>query len=228
MAEPDKVRVRTRVSWRFGMCLPDPEGEAEEEAVFAVVTFGDNRAIEKSVTREVDAGDGRTKFSVADLDEYRRLLLKRNLLSWTLDIPIERDASGWMRPECYERVSRVPAPLIAAFLGGLEASMEVTDEEERRIDRQCAVLFSKSGRGVADACEAVSMFCAFGNYWEKFGIDRFNLPKVPYREYVLLRMVMGKEAEASRVAARPRAQSMTRIAGPGGRTRPSRGIVVPG
>lgn len=228
LAEPDKVRVKVRVSWRDGMCLPDPQGTAEEEAVFAVVTVGDNHAIEKAVTREVDVGDGRTKVTVADLNEYKRLLVKRNLLSWTLDVPVERDASGWMKPESYARVAKVQAPLMVAFLRGLEESMDVTDEEERKIDRQCALLFSRTGRGVVDACEAVSMFCTLGNYWEKFGIDKFKLPLVPYKEYLLLKIMVGKEAESSRMAARPKAHSSTKIAGPGGRVRPSRGVTMPG
>ena len=214
------------MAWRDGMCLPSPSGDREEEAVFSVVTFGDNHAIEKAVTSEMDVGDGRTKVSVADLNEYKRLLVKRSLLSWTLDIPVERDASGWMTKECYERVSRIPAPLMAAFLRGLEDSMDVTDDEERRIDRQSALLFSRTGRGVADACEAVSMFCTLGNYWEKFGLNKFELPKLPYKEYLLLKIMLGKEAEASRVASRPKPGSTTKIAGAGGRVRPSRGVTV--
>lgn len=225
--EPDKVRVRVRTSWRTGMCLPDKEGDSEEEAVFAVLTFGDNYAIEKAVTSEHEADDGRVKVMLADLNEYKRLLLKRTLLSWTLDVPVERDGHGWMTPGCYERVARLPAPLVEAFLRGFEESVEITDDEERLINRQCAILFSKSGHGVADACEAVSLFCTLGNYWEKFGLDKYKLPQMPYREYLMLRMMIGKEGEAMRVQSKPKAASGTRIAGAGGRVRPSRGISQP-
>ena len=226
--EPDRVRVRVKVSWMEGICVPDSEGQAEEEAVFSALTYGDNWAIERAVTKDVEIDGGRAVIGVADLNEYRRLLVKRSLLSWTLDIPIERDSSGWMRSECYNRVSRIPAPLMEAFVGGLEESVEITDDEERKISRQCASLFSSHGRGVMDPCEAVSMFCTLGNYWEKFGLDKEKLPKIPYRDYLLLKMMISKEGEATRVASRPRAQSTTKIAGAGGRTRPSRGISMPG
>jgi len=226
--EPDKVRVRIRTSWKSGMCLPDKEGEFDEEAVFAVLTFGDNYAIEKAVTSEHEEDGGRVKVMLADLNEYKRLLLKRTLLSWTLDVPIERDCNGWMTSGCYERVARLPAPLVEAFLRGFEESVEITDDEERTISRQCAILFSKSGRGVADACEAVSLFCTLGNYWEKFGLDKNKLPQLPYREYLMLRMMIGKEGEAVRVQSKPKpAGGGTRIAGAGGRARPSRGISTP-
>lgn len=224
VTEPDRVRVRVKVSFSSGICLPDEEGKREEEAVFSTLTFGDNWAIERAVSVDVDVGDGRTKISKTDLNEYKRLLVKRNLLSWSLPIPIERDRGGWMTRECYERVSSVPAPLMEAFVRGLERSVEVTDEEEQRIQRQCAVLFSKTGHGVSDACEAVSLFCTLGNFWEKFGLDKGSLPSLPYREYLMLKMVMSKEGDAARMAARPRPQANTRIAGPNGRPRPSRAI----
>lgn len=227
-AEPDRVRVKVRTSWRSGFCMPDSAGETEEEAMFAVMTFGDNYAIERAVTTEVDVTGSKAKVKATDLNEYKRLLLKRNLMSWTLDVPVEKDQNGWMTEGCYARVARLPAPLVEAFLRGFEESVEITDEDERLISRQCAVLFSKDGRGVMDACEAVSLFCTLGSYWEKFGIDRDKLPRMPYREYLLLKMMIGKEGDAMRVRARSHAPSTTRIAGAGGRTRPSRGIVVPG
>jgi len=222
--EPDRVRVRVRVSWRNGICLPDKTGDKEEEAVFAVLTFGDNYAIEKAVTYEKDV-DGSTTVQVTDLNEYRRLLVRHNLLSWTLDIPIERDSYGWMTPECYQRVSRIPAPLMEAFVQGFEQSMEITEEEERKISRQCAILFSPTGRGVSDACEAVSLFCTLGNYWEKFGLNKATLPSLPYREYLLLKIMLSKEGDANRVKHHHPASS-TKIAS-AGRSRPSRGLVMP-
>jgi hypothetical protein len=82
---------------------------------------------------------------------------------------------------------------------------------------------------VADACEAVSLFCTLGNYYEKFGLDRDRLWELPYREYLLLKMMIRQEGEArQREESRRKtsAHSGTKIvAGHGGRARPSRGIV---
>jgi len=225
VTEPDKVRVKVKVTWWNGMCLPDEEGKDIEEAVFSVLTFGDNHVIEKAVAYEEDVGNGRTTVKVLELNEYKRLIVKKNLLSWTLDIPIERDEQGWMRPKCYERVSSIPAPLMEAFLDGYEESIAITDAEERKIDRQSAILFSPSGHGVVDACEAVSLFCTLGNFWEKFGLDKNKLPTVPYREYLLMKIMMGKEGDSMRVKTHSKA-STTMIAGAHG-SRPSRGISIP-
>lgn len=226
--EPDRVRVRVKVSWRNDICLPDLGGKSEEEAVFSVLTLGDHKAFEKAVSYEKDIGDGRTTTSVIEINEYKRLMVKRNLLAWTLDVPIERDKNGWMTPTCYERVSLISAPLMEAFLSGFEESTEVTEDEERRIQRQCSILFSKNSRGVSDPCEAVSLFCSMENFWEKFGLNRDMLPKIPFRDYLLLKEMISRESEATKINTRTRPQgSTTKIATGGGRTRPSRGVTSP-
>ena len=79
--EPDKIRVRVKVSWVDGVCIPNSDGKSEEEAVFATLTFGDNWAIERAVTRDVEVDEGRAIVGVADVNEYRRLLVKKSLLS---------------------------------------------------------------------------------------------------------------------------------------------------
>jgi len=223
--DPNQIRVRVRVSWRNGVCLPDAKGKCEETAVFKVLTFGDNHVFEKVTAYEMSVDRGLGRVSTYDVNEYKRLMVKRNLLSWTLDVPIERQ-DGWMTPECYARVSRIPAPLMEAFIEGFESRAYPTKDEEETIIKQSLVLFSKNSRGVADACEAVSAFCTLGNFWEKFGVGRgVPIQEMPYREYLMLKIVIGKENDAMRVRTAPR-KPMTRIMGPGGKLMPSRGIVM--
>lgn len=198
--DPDRVRVRVKVSWLGKICIPDENGETEEVAEFRTMTYGDNAVIEKVTTRKVEIGkrpDGKAVFeSAQDLNEYRRLLVKRNLVSWTLGIPIERDQSGWMTPESYAQVSCVSAPLLTAFVSGFEDSFSISSEEEEKISRQCSILFSKNSRGVADACDAIGLFCNLGNFAEKFGINREDLIRVPYLDYLRLKIVMSRESES--------------------------------
>lgn len=227
LTSPQTVKVKINVSWVNGMCLPDSDGKDKEEAVFKMFTFGDNQIIDRAVTYEVVIEESRSKVSVSDLNEYRRFLIKRNLMSWTLDIPIERE-NGWMTPECYSRVKNIPAPLMEAFLDGFENRISVSREEEEKIVRQSVLLFSKNSRGVADACEAISMFCTLGNLWEKFGIGRgVPLMDMSYKEYLSLKIIMGKETEASRVSHASK-KPLTKIVGAGGKPRASQGIVMEG
>lgn len=223
--DPTKIRIRVKVSWVNGICLPDSRGKTEEEAIFKVLTFGDNYALDKAVSYEIEVDGGMGRVTAFDLNEYRRLLIKKNLLSWTLDIPIERE-DGWMTPKCYERVRRIPGPLMDAFVDGFEQSSTITREEEEKIIKQSIILFGRNSRGVVDACEAISLFCTLGNFWEKFGVSKgVPIQEFPYKEYLMLKMVVSKENEAMRTQMAPR-KPLTRIAGPGGRPMASRGIVV--
>lgn len=229
--DPNRVTVRVKVSWRGNFCIPDPEGDKEEVAVFATMLLGDHQIISKATTSEVEIGrkayGSKVTTLVSDVHEVRRLTLKRNLLSWSLDIPIERDETGWMTDACYERVSRVFAPLVAAFLDEFEKSIEITEDEEQKINKQCAILFSKTSQGVVDACDAISQFCLLGNFSEKFGINRDMLPYIPYKDFLLLKIVVGKESDAMRVNSAPKGSGQSKIVGAGGRSRASRATVIP-
>lgn len=230
MTEPNKVRVKVRVSWVGGICLPDPEGKDVEHAVFGILTFGDNHCIEKATSYDVDIKESgllKLKIKAIDVHEYKRLMVKRSLLCWSLDIPIERDASGWMTADCYRRVSAIPAPLMDAFLTEFEKMATISDDEERIVNKQATMLFSKNSRGVTDACEAVSMFCTLGNFWEKFGWSKELLPNVPYKEYLMMKIMMGKESESVRHQANQKPGGRSKIIGKGGRPTASRGVSIP-
>jgi len=225
MENPGQVPVRVRVRWEGPLCLPHSEGECEEKAVFSTMTFGDHILIEQACRHETEREDGKTQFEV-DFNEVRRLMLKRTLLGWTLDVPVERE-NGWLTPDCYARVGKVPAPLVEAFLDGFWARCDVSKDEEEQIARQASVLFGKHSRGVSDACEAVRLYCTMSSQWEKFGIKEDELAGMPYRKFVMLRLMVGHENEAVRRQTRQKNAPVTKIAGRGGRTRPSRGQRIP-
>jgi hypothetical protein len=221
LTSPDTVRVKVFVR-RFGsFVLPDENGKEEVEAIFRMMTFGDNLIIEKACTYRIDNKETREKRDEVDINEIRRLIVKRNLLSWSLPIPVVRE-NDWITKESYARVSSVPAPLLDALLDRYEERIKITHDDEEIINRQCSVLFSKNSRGVADSCEAVSLYCTLGNYWDKFGLDRFSILSLPYREYLMLKIMLGKEGESHKAAAAQRNHSPSKVAMGGGKVRASR------
>lgn len=222
---PGQVPVRVKVRWEGSVCVPDPAGEHEEKALFSVMTVGDHLLIEEACRYEVDRGDGRPTYHV-DFNEVRRLTLKRNLLSWTLNVPVEREG-GWITSDSYERVGKVGAPLVEAFLDGFWERSMVTGDEEKTMGKQAAILFGKNSRGVSDACEGVRLYCTMSSQWDKFGIKEEELDNMPYRKYLMLRLMVGYESEAMRRDSAPKTPTGTRIAGKGGRTRPSQGKRIP-
>ena len=222
---PGEVTIRVSVAKYGHLILPRQGGDEEVVAIFKEYTFGDNLVIERATRVQEETDHGET--TAYEPNEFRRLMLKKALLEWSLPIPIERE-DGWLTPECYERVGNVGAPLIEALLDGYRETTAIDEEEEKLIERQCSVLFSENSRGVANACDAVSLFCNLSGFWEKFGINTDTIPSVPFKDYMRLRVVMKKEAENLKMRTKRNAPGgNVRIAGPGGRTRPSAGRRIP-
>lgn len=220
-----QVIVRVSVRYEGALCLPCYDGQCEEEALFKEMTFDDHERIEQACRHETKREDGGTQWEV-DYNEVRRLHLKRNLLSWSLGVPVERE-NGWMTHESYARVGRVYGPLVEAFMDEFWRHSEMSKDEHEIIGRQAAVLFSDNSRGVSDACEAVKLYCTLSSQWEKFGVTDDDLRNMPYREYLMLRTMVQHENEAMRRKTRRKEAPTTKIAGRGGRTRPSRGKRIP-
>ena len=225
MTDPNKVKVRVGVLEWNGIKMPVAEDRAEAhvEAVFNKMTVGDNRVIEDAVSYMHERPDGKEQ-RLTDVTEYRRLLMKRNLLEWDL-CEVEREG-GWMTSECYKKIGKMAAPLVEAILDRYESSMTITRDEERVIDRQAAILFGKNSRGVADACEAVRKYCNLGSFWEKFGLREEQLDNMHYKDFLMLKIMSAKEIESQKASAPSGKKPVTKIAGPGGRVRQSRGVVV--
>ena len=221
----DVVRVCVRVKWIDGICLPDSGGTEKVWATFRRLTCGDYWEIEEKAL--ISVGEGRAETRYIDNETTKRMMVERLLVDWSLDIPLQIDEeTGCLTKDSFERAMSISAPLMSALLTEYEKSNEISEEEQKKADRQGAILFSKDSKGVSNACETVSLFCTLGNFWEKFGLNRFDLRSLPYREFVMLRMMMQKEGEAMKAQTRSRPSGASKIAGPGGRVRPSRGVVV--
>lgn len=224
--DKDQVVVRLGVVDWNGMVMPVREDIASriEQVVFKKMTYGGNKIIERIVSYKAPRPDGKEQ-TLLDVVEYKRMLLKKNLLSWSLDVPIERE-NGWLTMECYKQISSMSGTLLEAIVDKYEDTMIVSKDEEAIIDRQSAILFGKNSRGVADACEAVSLYCTLGSFNEKFGIGAPELDNMDYRDYLRLRMMSSKEAQSNKSSTSTGKKPVTKIAGPGGRVRQSRGVVV--
>ena len=228
----DYVTVRVKVKFfPNGLCVPDENGPREEHAVFRRVTVGDSFEFDELAMAKMKIGErnGEPVFEkVLDFNEYRRLLIMKNLVAWSLDIELERDFDGWLTDKCWNRVANVSAPLLDAFVQGFEGSNVVTSEEEKIIDKQCMVLFGKNSQGVSDACEAVSKYCTYGNFSEKFNLSIEDIKNLHYREYLLLKMMISNENEKIRMTIQqPSKSKPTSRISMGRGSMPSRGTVKP-
>jgi len=228
LTKSDTVKIEIKCSKINNILIPDNNGKEIHWAKFRRMNIEYHQLINSFTQREVyQKIDGIERLICTDIDteELDIHIIRFMLLEWSLGI-LQFDTNGYLTEESLKHVLNNPAPIVGCFLDRYYSSYIINKEEEKQIERQSVILFSKNSRGVDNACEAISLFCMLGNMWEKFGLNYHDLKKIPYKDYMMLRIVLGKELERHRVESKGRNTSNTRIVGPGGRTRASRGQVI--
>jgi len=177
-------------------CGEGEEPEAELSAIFRTMTFEDFAVMEDLISVDYKINEQETVREL-DFSGMRWLMMRRLPLSWNLPIPLEYE-NGWMKEESFSRLKRLPAPLVNAMLNEYQPHASLSRDEEVTIDRQSLTLFNENSRGVINACKAISLYCLLTSFWEKFGISRFDIPNMQYKEYLMLRQMIGNDNEATR------------------------------
>lgn len=227
LISPDTLKIEIGCFISNGFLMPDRNGEIKHWAKFRKMDMEHHQLINKFSKREVYQtmnGVERPIISDIDMEELDIHVLRFMLIDWSL-CELYFDDNGYLTEESLKQVLQHPAPVIGTFINKYYSTYIITSEDEKIIERQSSILFAKNSRGVDNACDAITLFCMLGNMWEKFGLNYHDLKKMPYKEYVMLRMVLGEEIKRHKIET-SKTGSNTRIAGSGGRTRPSRGHVI--
>jgi hypothetical protein len=223
----DTVKIKLSVSKFSGSYLPDINGKEEITVKFKTMSVVDYWTLSSLSKMEIVQNE-RTIAEEVDYEEFNRQIIRYQLIDCSF-IKLEFDELDRLTEESWNKVLSQPAPLISALLDEYAKTYIITREEDESITKQAAILFSKNSRGVENACEAITLFCVLGTFWEKFGLKKDDLKKLSYKEYLMLRMVIAQEITTQRASMNSGSKkSNTMIAGKGGKIRPSNGIVQEG
>lgn len=219
----DTVEIRQKII-RITDSIVIPDEESNEVAIFTFkkMTCEDHWSIEKESQKFYFRGKDELKMT--DYQEFKKQIITRLLINTSLfELKTKK---GRLTKESSKRVLSLPAPLLQAVLYKYEKTVHMTEDEEDELEKQAAILFGKNSRGVENPCEAVSLYCNLGNFWEKFGINRKDIKDLPYKEYVQLKIMAAKENQTI-TAARNTNSNKPRNISMNGRLQKSRGIIVP-
>ena len=187
----DTVEIILKASY-YNDILEYPKGDIQ--VLFKTMTYGDYAELEKKsgIIKDKVVDD---IIETSDFLEFRKLILGRMLLKWNLGLEL-KFKDDELTKSCYQRVLSLPAKLISSLVEKYEESFDTSKDEITELDKQSAVLFGKHSHGVKDACEGISQYCVLTSFWEKFGLNRFDLQKMPYKEFIDLRIILKNEADA--------------------------------
>ena len=134
-------------------------------------------------------------FHYYDYLSYKSFIL-RNLLSWwNLGIQLERDEFGTLTEECFKRVSNVHPCLLNHFLDAYDEAYEIADVDNQKIIDQCHSIFRRGSKGITDADESISTYCNLTVFWEKLGLNYFDIQKLPDDLFNKLNLIIRKDNE---------------------------------
>lgn len=205
---------------RHGL-YPDSEGY-QHHAVFNVLDVVSERLIRQLTTINVmKKYQGQEKPFDMDIDSevYNLMLVRVMMKSWSLSA-LELDDDGYLTWESFQSVIKHPAPVVSSFVERYKQTFSLSESETKTIERQGISLFSSSGRGVTNACDAVNLYCMLSGMWEKFGLNYHDLKQFPFKDYRGLRILMDKEIERQKADMNKHKGPQTQVAGRGGRIRP--------
>jgi hypothetical protein len=223
----DTIDITVNVRWITPkICIPDDNSDEQVFATFKKMTCTDFWNIDTKSAIYEQNYEFNDKVKETDFQEFRYQIVQNMLRKISL-FELDLDDEGKLTKDSLRKVMKLSAPLLSSIVSQYYATINVADDDEETITKQAATLFGKNSSGVENACEAVSLFCTLGNFWEKFGINRFDLKSLSYKEYMMLRLMLSKETQVNAAAHRTehnRSRSKISMGGPAVQ---SRATIVP-
>ena len=126
---------------------------------------------------------------------YKQFILKNLLSWWNLDVELERNEFGVLSDECLESVCKIHPSILNHFIGLYEEDNEIPNSDTQKIIDQCHNLFRRGSKGIRDADESISTYCNLTGFWEKLGLNYFDIQRLPEDLFNKLSLIMRKDNE---------------------------------
>lgn len=209
---PERFEIHFPVSYHGEkIWLPVKEGSQKSTEFVAVMedfTALDQWEIEDSFPMVAEMPGREPDYHWTEPCQRKIEIIRRKLKGWNVgDEKFEFESHGWLTDECLDRVLSYPGPLLDKMIDKFEERNEISEQQINDINMQCMILFGTHSGAVENPDRAVALYCTFSGLWEKLGLNMFDLAKLPYKTFTLLRMIMHKEGELREQQMKARANS---------------------
>jgi hypothetical protein len=128
-----------------------------------------------------------------DNNIYKKFLLEYLLIEWNLGIKIEKNNRG--RNTNIDTILNVHPSILEYFLVKFDEVSFMSEEYREVICDQCLILFNKNSKGLRNAEQAISDYLDLTIFWDKLGLNYFDLKKLPHDAYESIKLILDKENE---------------------------------
>jgi hypothetical protein len=132
--------------------------------------------------------------SFYNYNKLKQFMLERMICSTNLeDVLIEYGKDGRLTKESFNSVMSIHPRILRVVMNKVDVLPKPMDkDEERELEKQCSKLFGR-GEGVINPHQYITMYCNLVAFWEKFGMNYFDILKLPQDVFSALKKVMSLE-----------------------------------
>jgi len=138
-------------------------------------------------------GKGMNEIALYNFCKVKLFMIEYMLAGTSIPIKIERDGDRLCKSSLdsimriHPRIMRIIMSKVSVFPDDLPK------DEKMRLDRQCSKLFG-DGSGIMNPHEWISTYCNLTAFWEKFGLNYFDIMRLPHELFSHLKTVMSLES----------------------------------
>ncbi len=129
-------------------------------------------------------------------------ILQYVLKEWSLPIELVFNENGVIEDECYEKIMAIHPNILKYFIESFETSLFLSADDKDKMIRQSRSLF-KDGNAVSSPHEAISAYCDLTAFWDKFGLNYYDLKNLPYELYLRLKTISQHEMTFKNIENKP-------------------------
>lgn len=142
-------------------------------------------------------------FMTHNTDKMKMFYLRYMFKSWNFDMEMTWEDDGGLSEDSFGKLLSLHPKILREIVKNLD-KYSLSDEDSATIVRQSHLLFKKNGGPVSSPHKMISLYCSLTEMWQKFGLNYFDLKKMPVYERNALRKIISVEKQIDAQEAKTR------------------------
>ena len=196
--ESEEYEVTLWIVWKKDMPViyeKEVVGAEKIVAVFDRMNHDMWSYFEKNILDVIQGDNEKDISTVYNFMKMRAFIVRWLLKKWSLPIELNKMNNGELTDDCFKRVMKVHPRIMGNLISCMEEHIFIQEKEKETILKQASLLFMPNSPGVTNAHEAISLYCSLSSFWDKFGLNYFDLQKLPENVLAQLKMVINAEGD---------------------------------
>lgn len=134
--------------------------------------------------------------AVYNTKKLKNFIMKYMIKDWSFDYQLKRNFDGSLEQETLNYIYGLHPRILRVLLDKYTCKQGFTQQQQGKIQKQCYLLFDK-GSSVSNPHWSISLYCDLTSFWQKFGLNYYDIQQLPENIYDGLRKVMSSESKIS-------------------------------